>query len=117
MQRGLVRRSLAENPTEKQLAIYDLIMRPAPDLTDTEQLLVKSIAEQLMDTLKTEKLVLDWRKQRQSRTAVRVAVETEFDHLPREFDVDLFHAKCDLVYQHIYDNSWNNGASTYRAVA
>ena len=111
------RRALAENLTEEELAIYDLITRPAPELTDAETKLVKAIAHELLAKLKAERLVLDWRKQQQSRAAVRVAVETELDHLPRAFDVDTFQTKCDLVYQHIYDNYWDDGRSTYTSAA
>ncbi len=107
------RRGLAEHLTEEQLAIYDLITRPAPELTAAETQSVKGIAQHLLTMLKSQKLVLDWRKQQQSRAAVRVAVETELDQLPRKFDVDLFHAKCDLIYQHVYDNYWDNGHNTY----
>ncbi len=74
---------------------------------------MKGIAQHLLATLKSQKLVLDWRKQQQSRAAVRVAVETELDQLPRKFDVDLFQVKCDLIYQHVYDNYWDNGHNTY----
>ncbi len=57
------RRSLAENLDEEQLAIYDLLMRPAPPLTDADRNQVKKVAESLLDVLKREKLVLDWRKE------------------------------------------------------
>ena len=110
------RRALAENLTEEELAIYDLIMRPAPN-SATPRPRSSRRSHELLAKLKAERLVLDWRKQQQSRAAVRVAVETELDHLPRAFDVDTFQAKCDLVYQHIYDNYWDDGRSTYTSAA
>lgn len=110
-------RSVRENLTEEELAIYDIITRPSPELTDVETSLVKALAKELLVKLKESRLVLDWRKQQQTRAAVRVAVETELDHLPRKFDVDLFQAKCDLVYQHIYDHYWDDGRSTYETAA
>lgn len=110
-------RSVRENLTEEELAIYDIITRPSPELTDVETSLVKALAKDLLTKLKESKLVLDWRKQQQTRAAVRVAVETELDQLPRKFDVDLFQTKCDLVYQHIYDHYWDDGHSTYGTAA
>jgi len=110
-------RSVRENLTEEELAIYDIITRPSPELTDVETGLVKALAKDLLTKLKESKLVLDWRKQQQTRAAVRVAVETELDQLPRKFDVDLFQTKCDLVYQHIYDHYWDDGHSTYGTAA
>lgn len=76
------RRSLAENLDEEQLAIFDLLTRPGPPLTDNERRQVKRVAESLLGLLEGEKLVLDWRKQQQARAAVRLAVETTLDEPP-----------------------------------
>lgn len=107
------RRGLAENLSEEQLAIYDLLMRPAPELTDDEKKQVKTVAESLLDVLKQEKLVLDWRKEQQSRAAVRLAVEVKLDELPDRFTRELYKQKCDAVYQHVFDAYWDNGQSAY----
>jgi type I restriction enzyme R subunit len=109
------RRSLAEGLTEEQLAIYDLLMRPAPELTDAERLQVKRVAEHLLQVLKSEKLVLDWRKEQRARAAVRLAVETELDQLPEAFTTELFEQKCELVYRHVFDSYWDDGRSVYAA--
>ena len=107
------RRSLAEGLDEEQLAIYDLLMRPAPELSESEQKQVKKVAESLLDVLKREKLVLDWRKAQQSRAAVRLAVETTLDQLPDKYDADLFQEKCEVVYLHVFDSYWDDGRSVY----
>jgi len=107
------RRGLAENLNEEQLAVYDLLMRPAPELTDAERNQVKKVAESLLELLRREKLVLDWRKQQQARAAVRLAVEETLDQLPPKFDAELFQQKCDLVYQHVFDSYWDDGRSVY----
>jgi type I restriction enzyme, R subunit len=109
------RRSLAEGLTEEQLAIYDLLMRPAPELTEDERKQVKKVAESLLEQLKREKLVLDWRKEQRSRAAVRLAVETTLDQLPPKYETELYMAKCDSVYQHIFDSYWDDGRSIYSA--
>ena len=39
-------RALSEGLTEEQLAIFDLLMRPAPELSESEKMQVKKVAEQ-----------------------------------------------------------------------
>ena len=60
-------RSLSEGLTEEQLAVFDLLMRPAPELTEAEKAQVKIVAEDMLVTLKRGKIVLDWRKQQNTR--------------------------------------------------
>ena len=78
-------RALAEGLDEEQLAVFDLLMRPSPDLTDAERTQVKRVADELLATLKRGKLVLDWRKQQATRAAVRVAIEETLDRLPEAY--------------------------------
>ena len=106
-------RAVREELTEEQLAVFDLIMRPAPVLTDAEQDQVKRVAEELLATLKRGKLVLDWRKEQQLRAAVRLTVEETLDRLPEKFTRQLYLQKCDAVYQHIFDAYWDDGHSAY----
>ena len=107
------RRGLAENLSEEQLAVYDLLMRPAPELTEAEKNKVKQVAESLLELLKREKLVLDWRKEQQARAAVRLAIDETLDQLPEKFDTGLYTEKCDLVYQHVFDSYWDDGKNVY----
>lgn len=112
------RRGVAEGLDEEQLALYDLLLKPGPDLSDAERNQVKVAARSLLDVLKRKKLVLDWRKRQRARANVRVAVEKVLDeHLPRAYDKRTYTAKCDAVYQHIYDSYWDDGGSVYSAVA
>jgi type I restriction enzyme R subunit len=110
-------RALSEGLTEEQLAVFDLLVRPAPPLSDAEVAHVKRVAEELLSVLKRDKLVLDWRKQQGTRAAVRVAVEETLDRLPEAFTRQLYAQKCDAVYQHIFDSYWDDGHSVYERVA
>jgi len=110
-------RSLAEGLTEEQLAVFDLLMRPAPDLSDSERTQVKAVAEELLAILKRNKIVLDWRKEQATRAAVRVAVEETLDRLPEKFTRQLYAQKCDAVYQHVFDSYWDDGHSVFEAAA
>jgi type I restriction enzyme R subunit len=106
-------RSLSEGLTEEQLAVFDLLMRPAPELSEDEKSQVKMVAEELLATLKRDKIVLDWRKEQTTRAVVRVTVEETLDRLPQKFTRQLYVQKCDAVYQHIFDSYWDDGHSVY----
>ena len=71
------------------------------------------MAKELLDTLKNEKLVLDWRKRQQSRASVRLAIETVLDRLPRTYTKELYQQKCNAIYQHIYDSYFGQDSSIY----
>jgi type I restriction enzyme R subunit len=110
-------RALSEGLTEEQLAVFDLLMRPAPPLSDAESAQVKRVSQDLLTVLKRDKLVLDWRKQQGTRAGVRVAVEETLDQLPEAFTRPLYAQKCDAVYQHVFDSYWDDGRSVYDRVA
>lgn len=106
-------RSISEGLTEEELAVFDLLTRPDISLAEKEKDEVKSISRGLLNTLKKEKLVLDWRKRQQARASVRVAVEEQLDQLPETYSEDVYWKKCDEVYQHIYDHYYGQGKSVY----
>ncbi len=110
-------RALAEGLDEEQLAVFDLLMRPSPGLTDAERTQVKRVADELLATLKRGKLVLDWRKQQATRAAVRVAIEETLDRLPEAYTRQIYAQKCDTVYQHVFDSYWDDGHSVYELAA
>ena len=103
-----------ENLTEEELTIFDLLIKPEMTLSKKEEQEVKKVAHDLLEALKQEKLVLDWRKRQQSRAAVRQSIEVILDEvLPGSYTKELFQHKCDVVYQHIYDSYFGQGFSIY----
>ena len=107
-------RHVAEQLTEEELAVFDLLTRPDMQLSEKEKDEVKKVARGLLETLKREKLVLDWRKKQQERARVLTAVRDILDSgLPRAYTKDLYERKCDEVYQHIYDSYYGQGRSIY----
>ncbi len=65
---------------------------------------VRAVARQLLETLKHEKFVLDWRKKQQSRSAVRVTIEEVLDTgLPPIYTANDYQQRWADIYQHIYD--------------
>ena len=107
------KRGIAEQLTEEELVLSDLLTKPEVKLTRAEEVRVKSVAKTLLETLKREKLVLDWRKQQTTRAMVRYVIETELDNLPRAFSAELYQMKCDAVYQHVYEAYSGQGQGLY----
>ena len=89
---------------EEELALFDLLTKPDVKLSRKEKEEVKAIACELLDTLKAERLVLDWRKRQQTRASVQVAICDILDRLPEAYDPNLYQQKFQLVYQHVYDS-------------
>jgi type I restriction enzyme R subunit len=97
------RRHIKEEISEEELAIFDILMKPAPEMSTKERNQVKRVAKDLLETLKREKFSLDWRKRQQSRASVRQAIEMKLDELPPVFIKAMYEQKCNLVWQHVYD--------------
>ena len=74
---------------------------------------MKRLAQQLLDTLKAERLVLEWRRRQQTRAAVLVAIQEVLENLPQKYSNDEYNVKCEAVYQHVYDSYYGAGRSVY----
>ena len=107
-------RKLAVGLGEEELAIYDLLMKPAILLSDEEKEKVKEAAKRVLERLKTTELVMDWRLGEQNRARVRVAISEELDSLPEDkYPKVIFQKKCEEIYSHVYDSYWGSGNSVY----
>ena len=109
------RRADTEGLSEEELAVFDLLTRHEPHLTEPEQEEVKTAARKLLELLKREKLVLDWRKRTTASAQVRTAIDEMLDQqLPQKPYTDaLFLRKSEAVYRHIYDSYYGDGKSIY----
>lgn len=106
-------RGIKEQLSEEELALFDIIRKP--EMTEKEKKQVKKAAKELIATLKTGKLVLDWRKRQQTRENVRLTVQKLLDEaLPDSYTRQIYSQKCEEVYQHIYDSYYGDGRSIYR---
>lgn len=108
-------RTISEELTEEELALFDLLTKPDLALSEKDQKQVKKVASELLQTLKKEKLVLDWRKKQDMRAAVKLCIEERLDHLPEAFSTELYQQKCDQAYQHVYESYFGGGSSIYAA--
>ena len=107
-------RAGTEEFSEEELAVFDLLTRHEPHLTVPERDEVKTAVRRLLERLKQEKLVLDWRKWTQSKAEVKETVSNILDdELPQPYTHELFNQKSEAVYQHIYDSYYGEGKSIY----
>ena len=53
-------RHVRENTSEEELAVFDIVTRPGPDLAPQETEAIKKVCKDLLAKLKTEKLVFTW---------------------------------------------------------
>ena len=110
-------RAIRENLSEEELALFDILTRPVPELADKEKAQVKKVCKELLETLKAEKLVLDWRKKDRARSDVRRTLEIAFDRgLPDSYDEEIYNEKCDMAFHHIFTSYYGAGESVYLAV-
>ena len=108
------RRGMRESLSEEELALFDILTKPEMRLTEKERAKVKKVARELLERLKREKLVLDWKKHQQSRAAVLLCVEEELDGLPRTYSKDIWNIKCQSVFQHLFDSYQDSNHNVYK---
>ena len=106
------RRAIVEGLTEEELALFDKLKKPKLPEKDKNQL--KKIAKELLHKLQPAKLVLDWRKKQQTRASVMLEIERELDvGLPESYTPTDYKEKCNVAFQHFYDNYFGENKSTY----
>jgi type I restriction enzyme R subunit len=95
-------RHVRESLSEEELVIFDILTRPAPELTAAERDEVKKVAKELLARLKTL-LVLNWRKKSAARSTLKLAIEDTLDTLPPAYDRPLYSQKCSALFEHVYE--------------
>ncbi len=107
-------RALREDLTEEELAIFDLLTRPDPTLTDVEREVVKAGAKKLLEHLH-ERLVQDWRLKVAAINDVNSTIRRVLDEsLPESpYTAEIFDTKVQLVFDHVLTAYGDNGDSAY----
>ncbi|MBT8610181.1 DUF3387 domain-containing protein [Polynucleobacter paneuropaeus] len=96
-------RHVRENMSEEELVIFDILTRPAPNLTDSEKAEVKKVSRELLAKLKNL-LVLNWRQKEAARSQLKIAIQNALDDgLPEAYTKDLYQDKCSAMFEHIYE--------------
>lgn len=106
-------RHVRENMTEEELVIFDILTRPAPELSTAERAEVKKIARELLTRIK-QLLVLNWRQKASARSQIRLAIEDVLDTgLPRAYDKPTYQQKCSVLFEHVYENYPERDSGVY----
>jgi type I restriction enzyme R subunit len=110
-------RAVAEDMTEEELAIFDLLTKPDPVLDDAQREVVKASAKRLLAHLH-ERLVLDWRRKAATMASVRTEIRDVLDaDLPADpYPPVLFDAKVQAVFDHVVTAYGDDETSVYESV-
>jgi type I restriction enzyme R subunit len=108
-------RAAREGLNEAELAIFDLLTKPDPVLTDEERVTVKTSAKRLLTHLHG-KLVLDWRRKAATNADVRSTIRQVLDEdLPADpYPSEVFDAKVQAVFDHLLSAYDDDGSTVYR---
>lgn len=111
------RRHVREQMSEEELVIFDILTRPAPELTTKERAEVKKVARELLAKLKGL-LVLGWRQKSTARSQLKLTIEDTLDvGLPRAYTPELYQQKCSAVFEHVYESYPERNAGVYARFA
>jgi type I restriction enzyme R subunit len=107
-------RTVVEGLSEEELAIFDLLTKPEPVLTDAERDTVKASAKRLLADLH-DKLVLDWRRKAATAADVRSSIRRLLDaDLPADpYPPEVFDAKVQAVFDHVATAYGDDRRSVY----
>lgn len=106
-------RHVREKLSVEELVIFDILTRPAPELSPEERAEVKKVARELLERLKTL-LVLNWRQKSTARSQLKLTIEDTLDSgLPRAYTPELYHQKCTAVFEHVYESYPERHAGVY----
>jgi type I restriction enzyme R subunit len=108
-------RHVRENMTEEELVIFDILTRPAPELSADERAEVKKVARELLNKMKLL-LVLNWRQKSTARSQLKLTIEDVLDTgLPRTYTPELYRQKCSALFEHVYESYPERDAGVYAA--
>ncbi len=98
-------RHVREHISEDELAIFDLLTRPDPELTSNERETVKGVVRTMLEQLR-RLLAPGWRERVTARAEIQDVIASVLDReLPRVFTPEIFKRKSDSVFSHIVDQS------------
>ena len=106
-------RHVREAMSEEELVIFDILTRPAPELSTAERAEVKKAARELLTRLKAL-LVVNWRQKSAARSQLKLTIEDLLDAgLPRAYSPELYSQKCLAVFEHVYESYPERDSGVY----
>ena len=82
--------------------IFDILTRPAPELSAGERAELKKVARELLGRIR-QLLVLSWRQKSTARSQLKLTIEDVLDTLPEAYDRPLYAQKCSALFEHIFE--------------
>jgi type I restriction enzyme R subunit len=111
------KRHISEGLTEEELAIFDILTKPAPDLTKKDIEKVRKTSKDLLETLKKGKLNAGWKRMQSARAKVKVAIDNVCGRdLPEAYVDNIYAEKCQNLYMHFFDNYQSSTQNTYSSI-
>jgi type I restriction enzyme R subunit len=93
--------------------IFDILTRPAPELSSEERSEVKKVARELLVRLK-ELLVINWREKSAARSQLKLGIEDVLDSgLPRAYDKPMYQQKCSALFEHFFETYSERDGGVY----
>jgi type I restriction enzyme R subunit len=106
-------RHVRENMTEEELVIFDILTRPAPELSADERAEIKKVASDLLHRLK-DLLVINWRQKSTARSQLKLTIEDTLDAgLPKAYTPELYKQKCSALFEHVYESYPERNVGVY----
>jgi type I restriction enzyme R subunit len=106
-------RHVREHMAEEELVIFDILTRPAPELSAGERAELKKVARELLGRIR-QILVLSWRQKSTARSQLKLTIEDVIDTgLPRAYDKPLYEQKCCALFEHIFESYPERDAGVY----
>ncbi len=110
-------RHVREHLTEEELVIFDILTRPAPELSAAERDEVKKVAQALLAKMQGL-LVLNWRQKAAARSSLKLAIEDMLDAgLPRAYTPEVYRQKCSALFEHVYERYPERKRNIYMGAA
>lgn len=107
-------RAAREELTEEELAIFDLLTTPDPQLTKAQEQEVKKVARGLLEKLQGLVDAVDWVRGQETRGSVWTAIRVGLNELPDDpYPQDLWDAKVDQVWDFVLQRYAKEGSSGY----
>ncbi|WP_354114282.1 type I restriction endonuclease subunit R [Bradyrhizobium sp. RT3a] len=97
------RRAAREGLSEDELAVFDLLTKPKPKLTKTQEVAVKKVARELLEKLEGQLAVDAWQTKQQTRATVQSTIRFTLNELPEEpYPEPVWNEKVDAVWAFIF---------------